>query len=165
MGILAFGIGTGDEGIRAPTPGGKLVVELVPRSTWEVNLRSELTKAAWDTLRRAVYQRAGHRCEICGGKGPKHPVEAHERWTYDDETHVQTLVGVAALCPDCHSVRHMGRTMAVGKGDRAMAHMDKVNGWTPKQTEDHVVAAMKKWQDRSKHEWTLNLDWLKHGTP
>ena len=161
MSYLEFGFG--DEAVTPlKTPTKKLVVELVPRSTWGWNLRSELPKKRWDALRTAVYARAGHRCEVCGGKGSKHPVEAHERWEYNDTTLVQKLVGVEALCPSCHSVRHMGLTMSRGGGDRAMAHMDRVNGWTSKQTEDHVVEAMKKWDHRSKYNWTLDLSWLEN---
>ena len=140
----------------------KLAVELVPRSTWEWNVRSELTRTQWDKLRAQIYQKADHKCEVCGGRGKKHPLEAHERWSYDDNTHVQTLVGIEALCPLCHMVRHMGRTISLGLGDVAMAHMDKVNGWTPQQTEDHVTEAFKVWGERSKYNWHLDLTWLKN---
>lgn len=143
----------------------RLTVELVPRSTWEWNVRSEVTRTQWDSLRKEVYAKAGHKCEVCGGSGSKHPVEAHEKWDYDDDTHVQKLVGIEALCPKCHMVRHMGRTMKMGLGDMAMAHMDRVNGWTSKQTEDHVVEAFKVWRERSKHAWHLDLTWLKNVLP
>src|SRR5688500_8134041 len=46
-----------------------LTVELVPRTCWFSNLRSELSQDEWDRLRRSVYERAGNRCEVCGGKG------------------------------------------------------------------------------------------------
>lgn len=164
MGYTEFNVGENVEALKLSVPTHHLVVELVPKSMWGFNLRSELTKAQWDKIRKAVYERAGHRCEICGGKGSKHPVEAHERWVYDDTTHVQKLVGVEALCPMCHKVRHLGRTIAVGQGDMAMGHLDRVNGWTPKQTEDHVVEAMKVWAERSKHTWTLDLTWVRNGS-
>ena len=35
-----------------------------------------------DIIRKKVYDRAGHRCEICR----THRVEAHEEWSYDKET-------------------------------------------------------------------------------
>lgn len=57
------------------------------------------------------------------------------------------------MCPGINELRH-------GNGDRAMAHLDRVNGWTPKQTEDHVVRAMSVWRGRSLHPWTLDLSWL-----
>ena len=139
---------------------GKLLVELVPLSTWGWNLRSELTRAEWDRLRKATYERAENRCEVCGGRGRKHPVECHERWEYDDTNRVQKLVGLEALCPYCHEVRHIGRAISVGNGDRAMIHLDRVNGWPPEQTAEHVAQAFATWRERSKHAWTLDLSWL-----
>jgi predicted restriction endonuclease len=41
----------------------------------------------WDKLRKEVYAEYGHRCGICGAQGR---LNCHERWSYDDETHVQT---------------------------------------------------------------------------
>jgi hypothetical protein len=88
-----------------PPDAPRLSIELVPATSWFDNLRSLLPPAEWDALRKATSQAAGHRCEICGGRGPKWPVECHERWQYDDATHVQTLTGLIALCPECHRVK------------------------------------------------------------
>lgn len=153
-----FGIGDGDE--EFATPKGKLLVELVPSSTWGINLRSEITTTQWDRLRKSVYIRAEYSCEICGGKGRKHPVECHEQWMYNDKNHVQTLIGVTALCPPCHEVKHIGRAITIGNGDRAFRHLCKVNGWTLAQAVAHVAAAMVVWGKRSLHQWTLDLSWL-----
>tara|TARA_B100001989_G_scaffold176572_1_gene127718 strand:- start:1762 stop:2235 length:474 start_codon:yes stop_codon:yes gene_type:complete len=138
----------------------KLTVELVPRGQWGANLRSELPKAEWDRLRKATYAAAGHRCEICGGKGPKWPVECHERWRYDEETKTQHLEGLIALCPSCHQVKHIGRSMAVGKGEAAVLHLMKVNGWSPEDTEHYLEGVFETWQRRSNEQWTLDLSWL-----
>ena len=74
-----------------------LTVELVPRGQWGANLRSELPKKDWDRLRREQYKKAGYVCEICGGKGSRHPVECHEIWHYDEDTNTQRLDGLIAL--------------------------------------------------------------------
>jgi hypothetical protein len=58
----------------------------------------------------------GSRCEICGGRGPEHPVECHERWRYNDLIRTQTLVRMIALCPACHQVKHVGLANVRGKG-------------------------------------------------
>lgn len=146
-------------------PTQHLRVELVPLSTWGWNLRSELASTTWDKLRRKIYQQAGHVCEICGGKGKKHPVECHEKWEYNDATHIQKLVGLEALCPTCHGVKHIGRTMTLGEAPmlRAVGHLAKVNGWTMEEAWEHVNKAFLQWQERSKHEWLLDLTWLQHG--
>lgn len=138
----------------------KLTIELVPRGQWGANLRSELPKAEWDRLRRDVYAAAGHRCEICGGRGPKWPVECHERWRYDEETKIQHLEGLIALCPACHRVKHMGRSMSIGRGEEALAHLMKVNGWSESDANHYVEAVFETWSRRSSENWTLDLSWL-----
>lgn len=142
-----------------------LTIELVPKGQWFDNLRSRLSGPHWDTLRRSAYEAAGHRCEICGGKGQKWPVEAHERWEYDEENRVQKLVGIIALCPACHSCKHIGRTIAVGDGEAAFRHLMLVNSWSRPQADRHVSEAFEVWRRRSAEVWTLDLAWLdKRGT-
>ena len=69
----------------------KLTIELVPSTAWYSNVRSNVTSSQWDVLRKECYKNAGYKCEVCGGKGPKHPVECHEIWEYNDESFTQTL--------------------------------------------------------------------------
>ena len=138
----------------------KLTLDLVPATTWYDNLRSRLPKREWDRLRRATYAAAGHQCEVCGGKGRKHPVECHEIWDYDEEARVQRLAGFIALCPTCHEVKHFGRAMHVGRGHLALAHLMRVNQWTLEQAQGHVSSALREWGHRSRVTWTLDLSWL-----
>jgi len=142
------------------SPTETLTVELVPSTAWGKNLRSDLPRKDWDKLRKMTYAAAGYHCEICGGKGPKHPVECHEIWDYDEKTHVQKLVRLIALCPACHGVKHFGFTQTQGFADEAIAHMMEVNGWTERQAREHVRDAARIWNERSVHEWTLDLSWL-----
>ena len=138
----------------------KLTIELVPKGKLGANLRSELPKAEWDKLRTATYAAAGYRCEVCGGKGPKWPVECHERWEYNEETKVQHLIGLIALCPSCHEVKHIGRAGAVGRGKQAMQHLMKVNRWSLQEASDYINDAFETWNRRSREEWSLDLSWL-----
>ena len=69
-----------------------LTVELVPKTAWYKNLRSELPEGKWDQLRKHSYRLAEYKCEICTGKGDKWPVECHEIWDYDDVNHIQKLI-------------------------------------------------------------------------
>lgn len=137
-----------------------LTIELVPKSCWCINLRSKLSSAEWDKVRKASYTQAGHRCEVCGGIGPTHPVECHERWEYDDEKHVQKLAGLIALCPLCHLAKHIGLAEVKGRLEDVAAHIMKVNGWSRKQYEEHRREAFKVWYKRSQHRWTLDTSWL-----
>lgn len=94
----------------------KLTIELVPSTSWFSNLRSLLSSEEWDKIRRGCYKNANYKCEICSGVGPKHPVECHETWEYDEKQGIQKLIGLIALCPSCHEVKHVGleeETLAV----------------------------------------------------
>jgi hypothetical protein len=143
----------------------KLTVELVPATSWGDNLRSRFKPSEWDRLRKACYEQAGHKCEICGGKGRNHPVECHEIWHYDDEQCVQSLKGLIALCPSCHEVKHIGRAMKIGFGDRALAHLVKVNGITKAEGVAHVGDAFVVWKARSQKAWTLDISVLEATQP
>lgn len=142
-----------------------LLIELVPRTAWGDNLRSRFKPGEWDRLRRACYEKAGHKCEICGGAGKKHPVEAHEIWAYDDMSHVQTLRGLISLCPSCHEVKHFGRARVTGNEARAFDHLVKVNGWTEQQARDHINDAFGIWQKRSRHPWVLDISLVETAKP
>ena len=138
----------------------RLTIELVPKTSWYSNVRSHVSESQWDRLRKPVYQRAQSRCEICGGRGPAHPVECHEVWEYDDEARVQRLAGLIALCPACHGVKHIGRSSIKGKGDDAIEQLMRVNGWTASRAEDYVDLVLDIWKLRSQVPWRLDLSWL-----
>jgi hypothetical protein len=124
------------------------------------NVRKVLTPAQWKVLSKTVYDAAYSLCQICGGVGPKHPVECHEIWHYNDKTLVRTLIGMISLCPDCHMVKHFGLATIQGKQDRALAHLMKVNGLKKREAEEYIVQAFETWNKRSKKQWTLDLSLL-----
>lgn len=135
----------------------KLSIELVPKTSWCTNLRSEMSGAQWDRIRRATYKRADYECEICGGTGSNHPVECHETWEYNDETHEQTLTGLVALCPSCHEVKHIGYASTQGNGERAIKHLADVNDWSRQKAVEHAKEAFETWEERSQHQWTVDI--------
>lgn len=137
-----------------------LTVELVPKTAWYKNLRSELPREKWNRLRKTAYENASYRCEICGGKGDRWPVEAHEVWEYDDERRIQKLAGIVALCPLCHIVKHIGLAQVNGEYDIALKHLAKVNKWDMDMAKDYINRQFDKWRSRSKHEWKLDINWL-----
>ena len=138
----------------------RLTIELVPKTTWYSNVRSNVSSAEWDRLRRPVHQRARARCEICGGLGPKHPVECHEVWLYDDAAGIQRLTGLIALCPSCHGVKHLGRSHLKGRGDDAIEQLMRVNGWSAAHADAYVDLVLDIWKLRSLVCWRLDLAWL-----
>ncbi|MFD3430924.1 HNH endonuclease [Nocardia fluminea] len=134
----------------------RLAVELVPRTAWDINLRSELHSSEWKRLREIVCEAAGHRCEICGGVGRRAP-DCHEVWEYDDIQQIQRLVRLQALCAACHAVKHLGGEDAGGRGEQARVHLAEVNGWTATQTEIYLRAQAEQWIARSAKKWTLDI--------
>jgi 5-methylcytosine-specific restriction endonuclease McrA len=134
------------------TDPARLEVELVPEPCWWSNVRSIVDAPVWDRLRRQTYRQAHYRCEICGGRGPQHPVEAHEVWTYDDLRHVQRLERLIALCPACHEVKHLGLAHVRGVEARALAHLARVNRWPPETVTLYTRRAFRVWELRSEHQ-------------
>lgn len=139
----------------------RLTIELVPKTAWYTNVRSHVAKDEWDRLRKITYRRANYHCEICGGRGEKWPVEAHERWLYDDDTHLQKLIDLMALCPACHEVKHIGLAQAHRRGDEALVHLAKVNGWGLATARVYVDYCFEVWAERSIYEWVLDASCLK----
>jgi len=138
----------------------KLDFEMVPDSCWYSNLRSILTPAQWDVVRKEAYARAGGRCMICGAEVKR--LEAHERWEYDEENAVQKLADVIAVCRACHEVIHIGRTQLMGREEEACAHFMKVNCCSYAEYRKALGEATATHRRRNQvPEWKLNLNYLK----
>jgi hypothetical protein len=124
------------------------------------NVRAVLTAAQWNAVRTRVCDAAYNVCQICGGVGPKHPVECHEIWDYNDKTLVQKLTGMLSLCPVCHRVKHIGFAQVQGKGEQACRHLMKINKLTKKKAEEYIAQSFEIWAERSKKQWTLDISIL-----
>jgi hypothetical protein len=138
----------------------KLEIELVPSSSWFDNVRTRVSTSDWKRCKQYAAQRSKNRCQICGGRGPRWPVECHERWEYDDDRHIQTLVGLIALCPRCHEAKHIGLASQRGRLVYALSHLAEVNGWTAEDAGLYVEWAFELWSIRSQHPWMVDVSWL-----
>lgn len=142
----------------------KLTVELIPSTCFNSNVRTTVKPKEWDKIRRISYEKANDKCEICNdigkNQGYKHNVECHEIWEYDDQNHVQKLIGLISLCPICHQVKHIGRAIAIGKQIICFQQLSKINKWTQEQVTEHVKSSFELQKARSKHEWLLDLSIL-----
>lgn len=137
----------------------KLTIELVPSTSFYNNVRSILPTKEWDRLRKESYEKAKFKCEICKesglGQGFKHALECHEIWEYREGN--QILTGLISLCPKCHQAKHIGRTIAIGKGKDIFNHIAKVNKWDLKIVEAYVGASFQEHKERSKIKWDVNI--------
>jgi 5-methylcytosine-specific restriction endonuclease McrA len=146
----------------------KLTVELVPSTSFYTNVRSILPTSEWDRLRKASYKKAKFKCQICKesglDQGFRHALECHEIWEYKKDG-TQLLKGLISLCPKCHQVKHIGRTIAIGKKKQAYAHIAKVNKWDKAMVEAYIGSCFQEHKERSKIKWKLNIGILteKHG--
>lgn len=136
--------------------GNNLFVDLVPRSCWFTNVRYCVSLEDWERLRHTIYYRVGHVCEACG-KFNKGNLEAHERWSYDNDAKVQKLERLVALCKECHTATHMGLAKVRGLEAGATAHLKLVTGMDDAQVQRHIQDAYDLWRLRSQVEWHLDL--------
>ena len=128
----------------------KLTFQLVPKTSWYNNLRSQLPN--WPAI-SAKIRKVGH-CEICGCKTSD--LDAHEVWKYDDATYTQTLDRIIAVCKPCHNTIHIGHANISGKAEEAIAQYIKVNKITPMEAEKDIKDAFFVWDQRSLHNWIID---------
>jgi len=139
----------------------RLTIDLLPRGAWGNNLSKILSRADWDTLRNFCYDKANHRCSVCGVSNVQ--LNAHEVWDFDSASQTQTLIDIIALCTACHGVKHMRNSERMGYAEQAKAQFLKINGCGPMDYVAHYLKAKMRFDDLDKIErWTMvaNLEKL-----
>jgi hypothetical protein len=137
----------------------KLTIELVPETSWTNNVRKIVSTKQWDKIRKESYQKYNYKCGICNAEGR---LSCHEIWNYDEETHIQKLMGFIALCTPCHNIKHIGFSQILadeGKLDlnKLIEHFCKVNNCNLDTYADHHEMAFSTWRERSKHDWKIDF--------
>lgn len=142
----------------------KLEIELIPKTCFNSNVRSEVTTAKWNKIRKKCYDEASDSCEICGdngkNQGMNHNVECHEIWDFNMDDQTQTLVGFIALCPACHKSKHFGLASVKNNEEYVRKHLMKVNSWGWRELENYLDEKWEEWNERSQVEWSLNIDYV-----
>lgn len=142
--------------------------ELVPNTCHGQNLRTLLPRPEWQSISRFVRNDANGVCEICGRRvNGISELECHEEWKYVKKRkkngkvkRIQKLVGLKAVCPMCHAVKHIGFAAHTGIYDDAVDWFMQVNGATYKEFKQESDKAWKKQRKRSKHKWKLDCSAL-----
>jgi len=139
--------------------GNELFVDLIPSTCWFTNVRYCTHPRDWDRLRKYIYERVNYICECCHIDTQKANViiEAHERWDYNEETQIQKLVRIVALCHNCHQSTHIGLAGIRGVGVEAREHIKKTRGFTEEECEKHICDSFEIWRKRNKINWDLDL--------
>lgn len=135
----------------------KLQIELVPGSSWFDNVRSRVSQYRWRKIREQVMVECDEKCAVCGAKAK----DAHEVWSFNDSGE-QNLERIEGLCRRCHQVKHIGLSIKRNRYKAALAHLMHVNKWPQEIAELYVEESLLLWQKRSKQQWLVNVDHLKH---
>ena len=135
----------------------KIFIELVPKTCWFSNVRSQVSSKDWDFLRKKAYKEANFCCSVCKRKSK---LEAHEIWHYNDSTKTQKLYDIIAVCKSCHELYHLGFTSIQGKLPKAINWLAKLNDWTKAETEEYINIVFEIWYQRSQKQWILDLNFL-----
>ncbi len=142
----------------------KLTIELIPKTCWYSNVRSNVTTSVWDKLRKKSYSIANNKCQICNStgleQGFKHKVECHEIWKFDDILKTQKLIDLISLCPLCHKVKHIGLAEINNEFNRCLNHLCLVNNISKQAGTKYIDDCFKIWSNRSKYNWTLDITFI-----
>ncbi len=141
----------------------KLTIELVPSSLWGVNPRTLMGRRNWDSIRKQVYAHYHYHCGICQASNVQ--LNCHEQWEYNDEAHIQKLIGLIALCEMCHHCKHLGKAglLAVDRKldyQQVIQHFMQVNGCLREDFDRYKAEAFATW--RARNEFTWKVDWGKY---
>ena len=136
-----------------------LVPDMLPTTAWADNVRTQVSPDRWNILRRYCYNAAGSRCEVCGDKGSPY-LECHEEWSFNEDTGVQKLVKLLALCPLCHKAKHLGYAKRIGVLDEVYDKLKDVNGWDDAKLAKALDLVHERWKRLSMRKWQTDISWL-----
>lgn len=140
----------------------KLKIDLLPKGAWDHDLSKTLSKKDWDILRNKCYERANHRCEICGYQTDD--LDAHEVWDFNVNKKTQTLKNIIGICSRCHGVIHLRNSQRLGYGENAKRHFMKVNNANELDFATHLTEAQILFEERnSVYYWKMVIDLEKFG--
>jgi hypothetical protein len=153
------------------------------------NLWSMFDSESWNHIRTTAYDRAGHRCQICGKQGgslwnriasqeelkKSGPVDCHEVWEWippEDEnstTGIQKLKRLLVVCKDCHMMFHDGffinKARDSGLELQAVAYLEKMRMLINRQDRiglnEQLTQDSAEWEkNKSVTTWIIDLSHL-----
>ena len=83
-------------------------------------------------------------------------LHCHEVWQYNEQVSCQWLRGFAALCKDCHDVKHILFSRDIARHTKLMRHFITVNRISPEEAEEYLRAARQLQQKFDQRRWTVN---------
>jgi len=136
--------------------GNNLYIDLIPKTSYFKNVRSIFSKEDWNIIRHHIYKRVFNKCECCGCYRNKF-LEAHERWSYNEETKIQKLERIIALCKMCHKSVHYGHSKFNNDITKINDHIKKIKKINDEELKEHIKDTKELWKKRNKITWILDL--------
>jgi len=138
--------------------GNNLCIDMIPQKCWFNNVRKHIKASNWNILRNFIYNRVDNKCECCNVlKTAENPLEAHERWDYDNINKIQKLIRLVALCRKCHLSTHMGYANVTGRRKEARQHLMEVRNFTEEEFEKHYEEVGNLWVIRNNIDYILDI--------
>lgn len=132
-----------------------LFVEPVPQSVHYRHIQAELTPEQWKWIVDATIHRAKAMCECCQQPHTlEHPLNAVEKWIYDDSNQVMKLEKMIAVCKMCEHVRRIHQTQVE---PHLLEHLKTQNQFNDVQVSQHIQKAVQRHQERSESLWTVKF--------
>ena len=138
-----------------------LVPEMVPGPLWGRSAFRMLgQRVAWTKkIRPDALAEANNSCSFC--RTTEGRMICHDKWQYNDEQAIATLVGFEIHCAMCDAVTHLGRAAMTGPPEEALLaalnHLCRVNECLPEVAEQIVSNALSQWKNRNKKKWTVKV--------
>lgn len=140
----------------------KLTIDLLPKGAWGNDFSKTLPKKEWDIVRNACYERANHKCAICGLVTDE--LDAHEVWEFDVKNKIQTLKDIVGICSKCHGVKHIRNSQRLGYEEEVKRHFINVNKCSELDYAAHLMKAQMDFEERNKiYRWKIKADLTNFG--
>lgn len=143
----------------------RLNVEMIPKSSWNNNLRSMLKPSQWDKVRVLCYEKSAYSCEICNTRPKKGQLHCHEVWEFDDNTGTQKLAKLESVCSLCHACKHIGFAVVQhfdsGRDlESVINQFLRINQIDLDTFHDYLDNELRIWEERSRKEWKIDISYL-----
>ena len=139
-----------------------LLPEMVPSPLWDRSAHKMLgNRVVWKKqIRGDALARANNCCDLCGSNEGR--LSCHEKWQYDDNQGVATLVSFEIHCGMCDAATHPGVSLKVANSPEEaflsiVEHLRKVNRCTAREAAAILSNSMSQWKKRSAQKWTVRV--------
>ena len=141
-----------------------LGMPVIPPQMFFMAPRNFMGPAAWNTMRKACYEKAGYKCEVCGYQGTpgKRDYSAHEVYSTDYKTGECEFIRPVCLCPFCHYYfTHVSRSLTEFKHGNPIYSAERML-----EAAENGFKVIEKWNSSHSEEEKIRkhsamLEWLR----